>query len=56
MIGFPAARYKNMHSPQRIEPVALDQERNFLVRIVGQSARKAVTPVLSAIRRQQKPA
>ena len=56
MIGFPAARYKNMHSPQRIEPVALDQERNFLVRFVGQSARKTVTPVLSAIRQQQKPA
>ena len=42
MIGFPSARTKNLRMPPRIDPTALDKERNFLMHIVGQSMKKEV--------------
>ena len=56
MIGFPAAPHKNMRLSPRIEPTALDQERSFLLRIEGHSAKKNMTPGIAAIKRLQKPA
>ena len=43
MIGFPSARTKNLRMPPRIDPTALDKERNFLMHIVGQSMKKEVS-------------
>ena len=43
MIRFHTLRSKNLHVPARSEPRALDQERSFLLRVVGQSMKKEVT-------------
>lgn len=43
MIGFPYARHKNLLLPPRTESTPLDQERNFLLHIVGQSMKKGVS-------------
>ena len=43
MIRSHAPRSKNLRVLARSEPTALDQERSFLLRIVGQSKKKDLT-------------
>lgn len=42
MISVPSARHKYLLLPPRTEPTPLDQERSFLLRIVGRSMEKGV--------------
>ena len=50
MIRSHAPRSKNLRVPARSEPAALDQERSFLLRIVGQSMKRDVPSAIGASR------
>ena len=47
MISVPAARLKNLRNPLRIRPAALDDERSFLIRVLGSSAKQVLTQGLT---------
>ena len=51
MIGFPTASHQSFRLPPRTERTALDKERNFLTRIVGQSLKKEVSRNVEACER-----
>ena len=43
MINFSFTNFVNVRLPSRTVPTALDKERHFLMRIVGQSMKKKVS-------------